>query len=51
MKVVREGEWDTWDQVSRKKGKGRREEHSGVERRDPGKRGGEEAGGELSSLC
>lgn len=27
-----EGEWDTWDQVSRKKGKGHREEHGGGER-------------------
>lgn len=34
MKVVREG--DAWDQVSRKKGKGHREEHCGGERRAQG---------------
>lgn len=42
MKAAREGEWDAWDQVSRKKGKGRREEHCGGERRDKGVREDEE---------
>lgn len=36
MKAAREGERAAWDQVSRKKGKGRGEEHVGGERRDRG---------------
>lgn len=39
MKGVGEGEWATWDQVSREKGKGRKEEQHGGERREEGPAG------------